>query len=248
MRIALISDIHGNQVAFDAVLADIEHQRPDRLIFLGDSITIGPQPLTVLEKLRSLDCDYVMGNHDAALLDLEHVLEYRIASTLVPTIHWCAEQLEPADLDFLRGFVRTLSVPLGGDDTLFCYHGSPQSNTDLILATTPGESLDWLFNSHRATIMAGGHTHIQMLRQHHGTLVVNPGSVGNAFVSAAVTDTEPELLPWAEYAIIEWIDGHISVDLRRLQFDIPALIDVLEASALPIKEWWLQQYRPVIKK
>ena len=100
-----------------------------------------------------------------------------------------------------------------------------------------------MFTNQAADVMAGGHTHIQMLRQHYGTLFVNPGSVGSAFVLPATPETVPTLLPWAEYAILDWSEGVLSVDLRRVRFDIDAFWKIVSQSDVPVKDWWLQQYR-----
>ena len=70
MNIALISDIHGNLAAFEAVLADIERVQPDQVDCLGDVLAEGPQPREVLARLRALGCPVVLGNADAELLDL----------------------------------------------------------------------------------------------------------------------------------------------------------------------------------
>jgi len=68
MRVAVIADIHGNAVAFDAVLADLETQTVDRVVCLGDAIQGGPQPSEVAARLRELRCPVVYGNADAFLL------------------------------------------------------------------------------------------------------------------------------------------------------------------------------------
>src|SRR3990167_8840304 len=68
MRIAVFSDIHGNGLALEAVLADIQAKAPDRLVCLGDAIQGGPQPAQVVRRLRELQCPVVMGNADAWLL------------------------------------------------------------------------------------------------------------------------------------------------------------------------------------
>ena len=87
-----------------------------------------------------------------------------------------------------------------------------------ILASTPPEALDTMLAGTTATVLAGGHTHIQMLRQHHGRLLVNPGSVGLAFKDY-VGGRIPTILSHAEYAMIEEFDGAIGVSLRRLLLD-----------------------------
>jgi predicted phosphodiesterase len=244
MRIALISDIHGHGIALEAVLADLHQQHVDSIICLGDVATIGPQPKQILAKLKAIGCICLLGNHDAALLHMEQALAYHIAPSLLPTLQWCAQQLAPAELEYLQSFIPVFDVPLGSDAALRCFHGSPHSNTDLILPTTPGEELNQLLAGETATVLAGGHSHIQMLRQHMGKLIVNPGSVGNAFLRPPMAGAVPTLLPWAEYALVTWAKGVLSVDLRRVPFDLAAFSEVIAVSDIPIRSWWLQQYAP----
>ena len=242
MRVALISDIHGNLPALEAVLADIRGQRVDSIVCLGDVATLGPQPRQVLARLREVCSAFILGNHDAALLDLTRAPELQIAPPLLPTLHWCAEQLSRDELDFLRSFTPTFTLELDADYRVLCFHGSPHSNTDLLLATTPPEELDRLLAEQTTTLFAGGHTHIQMLRQHRGKLIINPGSVGSAFLETPAPGATPSLTPWAEYALVRVLDGVVSVDLRRVPFDVRAYCDVLAHSDLPIRDWWLGQY------
>jgi putative phosphoesterase len=243
MRIALISDIHGNLVALEAVLEDIQKQRVDSLVCLGDVATLGPQPLPVIAKLLALGCPCVMGNHDAALFDADNATRFQIASSLVPTVQWAAAQLTPQDFAFLRSFKPTVEIALAPDTNLLCFHGSPHSNTDMILATTPTEELDRLLEPCTAQVFAGGHTHVQMLRQHKGKLVINAGSVGSPFRQSFVPNTQPELLPWAEYTIIESHDGNVSVNLHRVRFDLDAFCRIASEGSLPLRDWWVEQYR-----
>ena len=242
MRIALISDIHGNDIALGAVMDDICQQQVDLIISLGDVATTGPQPKQVLARLRSSGCACISGNHEAALLNMDAALEYKLAPPLIPSLHWCAGRLDKEDFDYIQSFMPFIEISPGTDRALLCYHGSPQSNTDLIIAETPPEELDMLMSGRRAVIMAGGHSHIQMLRRHKKTFFLNPGSAGNAFINTPLPGTAPALLPWAEYSIVYWSGSILSVDSRRVPFDIGALLDVISQSDIPIKSWWLQQY------
>src|SRR5688572_12985680 len=105
MRIAFISDIHGNFTALQAVLADIELQKVDRLICLGDTVTMGPQPMEVLATLQGLDCTFIKGNHDSAVLNPEEAANYEIAAHLIPDLIWCREQLSESHLEFIQAFL-----------------------------------------------------------------------------------------------------------------------------------------------
>ena len=222
MRIALVSDIHGNQLALEAVLRDVRAQGVDRVACLGDVATLGPEPLEVLHTLEALGCPCILGNHDEFLLEPELVATYTKAEVIVEAIHWCREQLGPRELTFLEGFRTTAELPLDDENSLFLFHGSPESRTRDLLATTPEYELEQALTGRRAAVMAGGHTHIQMLRQHRGTLLLNPGSVGMPF-ERYVAGARPVIMPYAEYAIVSAEHGRIAVDLRRVQLDKRAL-------------------------
>ena len=241
MRIALISDIHGNAVALEAVLADIHREQPDQVICLGDVATLGPQPRHVLAQLQATSCSCIMGNHDSVLLHLTAIRNYIMLPGVEDTVRWCAQQLSPADLEYVRSFRPSLALSAGDGASLLCFHGSPQSNTDLILAETSAVELEKLLAGSTATVLAGGHSHIQMLRRHRSVLVVNPGSVGAPWEQIPFSGGLPRVLPWAEYALVEWIDGVLSVDLRRVPFEVQAAKDAVLSSDMPAwyKDWLL---------
>jgi len=98
------------------------------------------------------------------------------------------------------------------------YHGSPDSNMVDLLAETPPDTFDEQLGAERATVMAGGHTHIQMLRQHRGTLVVNPGSVGAPF-REFVNGNSPDILSHAEYATVDLRGKELNVTLHHVDLD-----------------------------
>jgi putative phosphoesterase len=222
MRIALISDIHGNHLALEAVLADARRHGTDSVACLGDVATLGPRPREVIRTLRDLGCPCILGNHDAFLIEPELVATYTKAKVIVEAIEWCRAQLSPEDIAFVRTFHHELELPLGDDRKLLLFHGSPTSNVQDVLATTTENSLDTMLAGRRAAVMAGGHTHIQMLRQHRGAWLVNPGSVGMPFRSY-VGGARPEIMPHAEYAIVDASGDSIGVELRRVPLERAAL-------------------------
>lgn len=236
MRIALISDIHANLTALEAVLADIDKRSVDSLICLGDVATLGPQPKQVITRLRSLGCPCIKGNHESALLDLENIEDYEISNILLPTLRWGEQQLDPEDLDYLRSFKPKLELKLDSSHTLLCFHGSPVSNTDLILSTTPVKMLEQVFANEGANILVGGHSHIQMLRRHDKKLILNPGSVGSAFRLPFKPGTIPQVLPWAEYGILDLDQEILTIELRQIPFDAAAYADAVKSSGMPMRD------------
>ena len=240
MRVALLSDIHGNDVALGAVLADISRRGVDQIVCLGDVATLGPSPQRSVDLLVELNCPCIMGNHDDFLLEPELVKAYTQAAPVVDAIDWCREKLSRESFDYLKTFKPLVELPLGSSSMLL-YHGSPRSNVEDILATTPPELLDTLFGEHEAIVMAGGHTHVQMLRQHRGRLVLNVGSVGMPF-REYVAGARPTLLAHAEYTIVEEAAGVVSVTLCRVPLDKTAVRDSLAQSTNPLRDWLIEQY------
>lgn len=217
MRLALISDLHGNALALDAVLLDAKRAGHDQLVCLGDVATLGPKPSEVLARLKALGCPCLLGNHDEFMLTPSLVESYSPLPVLRQSVHETRSRLSADELAFIGTWQRTLSI---GDVLLF--HGTPRSNAEDLLATTPDAVVDEMLAPHQAKVFVGGHTHLQMLRQHRGMLIVNTGSLGQPFKEFA-NHGPPVVMPHAEYAIVEVGDGRASVDLRRVPLEKPAL-------------------------
>ena len=102
MKIAVISDIHGNWAALESVLNDLQSEHIDHIACLGDVVTDGPRPREVITRLRSLNCSVVMGNMDAWVLNPPPRTEK--IGRIKEIQYWGVSQLSPDDLDYLRTF------------------------------------------------------------------------------------------------------------------------------------------------
>ncbi len=243
MRIGLITDIQGNLVALNAVLTDLERAHVDRVVCLGDVAATGPQPRQTVERLRALNYPTIMGNADEELFNLPPEPPTDDNARIILEIdRWCAAQLSSEDLDYLRGFQPTLELPLGNDHTLLCFHGSPHSFDDSIASTTPDDDLARFLSGYSATVMAGGHTHEQMLRRYRETIVLNPGSVGLPFERGAGAG-EARNPPWAEYAVVSQEQGTLGVELRRVPIDVGAVVRAIRESSMPHAELLARDWR-----
>ena len=224
MRVAIISDIHGNFVALKATLSDIKKRKVSRIVCLGDVAAAGPQPAEVVECLSKIRCPCVMGNADETLAkDIPGKFsragipeEVRVRQEALDL--WARRKLTKSHRHYLSTFKSMLEVHLGPDKSLLCYHGSPSSNKDEILPTLPNEELARLLEGHKADIFAGGHTHIQMFRRFSNSLVMNPGSVGWPFqIESWGKTSHPSI---AEYAIVSSSEGTLSVELVSVPYTL----------------------------
>jgi predicted phosphodiesterase len=243
MRIALISDLHASEVALEATLRDIRRVGVDQIICLGDVATLGPRPKEIIARLRQLGCPCILGNHDEFLFNPAILSTYTEVPIIVQAVDWCREQLSQDELDFLRGFHASLEIDLDGraGNKLFLYHGTPRSHMEELVATTPPEQVDRMLAGHEATVMAGGHTHFQMLRQHHGILLVNPGSVGLPFKDF-IPGSAPTVMPHAEYAVVESHADGVAVHLHRVALDKQALYAAAVDCSNPFREMLKHHY------
>jgi putative phosphoesterase len=245
MRISIISDIHGNCVALDAVLKDIQELNVDQIVCLGDAIQGGPQPAEVVARLRELNCPVVIGNADDWLLTgfdrgAENIPEER--RVRMDTVRdWQLTRLSESDLNFIRAFQPTVQIKLNDERALLCYHGSPKSFDHVILPQTPDEEVRGYLDPQENTIYTGGHTHLQFIRHFGRTFHFNPGSTGVAYRHDQ-PDEHFRLDPWAEYALLSSHSGNLSLEFRRIPFDVQLLGSVYNTSGRPFAESAMAEY------
>jgi len=250
MRVAVFADIHGNGLALETVLADIQAKAPDRLVCLGDAIQGGPQPALVVRRLRELHCPVVMGNADAWLLTGQETGDEAISSERLQAMTtvrlWTLAQLSDDDLAFIAAFQPTveLVLDLGDKFTLLAYHGSPNSFDDIILPDIAQEKLAEYLHGRTANAYCGGHTHVQFVRRIGAGPQVhfNPGSVGLPY-SHHQPDEGFQADHWAEYALLTVEDNRLALEFQRLPFDVTALMAIYQQSGRPHSAPALAQYR-----
>lgn len=235
MRVALFSDVHGNAVAFRAMLDDLAGEEIDRVVCLGDHAQGGPQPAECLELLRGLGCPAVMGNSDHFLLTLDPGAE-SVTEQQLETARWSAAQLSDEQLAFHRSFRPTVELDLDDGGSLLAFHASPRSRDELLGPWMEEQAFREPLERYDATLFAGGHIHLQWARRCGKAYFVNPGSVGLAYDHHQPDDERFRCDPWAEYAIVTLEHGAVGVDFRRVPFDRQAVLREIEASGMPDAE------------
>lgn len=246
MRIAVISDMHGNDLAFETVETDIQGQRVDQIVCLGDAIQGGPQPAGVVQRLRRLGCPVVMGNADAWLLTGTETGDEGIPEERLKKMGeirlWSLSKLTDDDRTFISEFQPAITIPLEDNLNLLCFHGSPASFDDVILPDAPKEVFEKFLGAHADQILTGGHTHAQQIRRNGDLFFFNPGSVGFAY-SHYQPDGQFQADPWAEYAILNIENGQTSLEFRRVPFDVQELIRIYRESGRPFADEAIAQYQ-----
>ena len=173
MPLALVSDVHGNDHAFAAVVAELHRLGIESGVCLGDAVQGGDQPRQVLDRLASLGWPVILGNSDDFLLNVSAITAEPITEQALEKRAWTLDQLERVHVDQIRSFERVLSLEVEGV-TMLAFHASPRSHEDLLLPETLDASA-WAGSG--ADVLAGGHAHLQWTRLVDGALYVNPGPV-----------------------------------------------------------------------
>lgn len=246
MKIAVISDIHGNNVGLEAALADIAGEQIDQMVCLGDAIQGGPQPAQVVARLRELGCPVVMGNADAWLLTgeetgAEPIPEERLKK-MQAVREWQLGQLSQDAIAFIKTFQPTVEIALRDDLKLLCFHGSPRSFDEIILPLTPDDEVRQYLEPREGIIYTGGHTHVQFMRHFGRSFHFNPGSIGLTYRHDQ-SDNVFRTDPWAEYALLTVAGQKVSLEFRRVPIDVEALIAVYRNSGRPHAVDSITQYQ-----
>lgn len=190
MKLLIISDIHGNKEALDAVMA-VPH---DDVICLGDLVDYGPSPGECIDLLRQQGMPTIMGNHDNAVaFGMECGCGYEYKHLSMATREYTTGILNDMQMVFLRNLPMDLERTENGIKLYFT-HGSPLSFYDYIKPDTPEEIIRELIKEVDADVLFIGHSHLPFIRTVGDMILVNPGSVGqprdgDTRASCAVFDT-----------------------------------------------------------
>ena len=220
MKLAIMSDIHGFAPAFEAVLADLEDERPDQLIVAGDLFEGGPAPERVIELLRDHNARCVYGNTDRDLLDHQNG-----GSNLQV---WTRERIGHEGLAFLRDLPFSLRIehPDGGDPAtdLLIVHANP---TDVERHLSPNASereIREILGDEPARTIAFGHLHVRYVREIAEQTLIDVSAVGNP--------RDGDLRP--RYAIVEPDhDGRWRHRFRFVPYPVEETRERMEQSGMP---------------
>ncbi|MBO0745056.1 MAG: metallophosphoesterase family protein [Candidatus Dormibacteraeota bacterium] len=223
MKLAIVSDIHGNLAALEAVVADLDQVRPDRVVHGGDLVLNGPRPAECLAMVRERGWEGVQGNTDQVLWDRA---SHAVPPGIGPIADWTTERLGAGDLAWLR------SQPLEWRDgeAVALVHAVPGDVWGVVPADATDQQLQSTYGSLGARLAVYCHIHVPFVRRAgEGLTVANTGSVGLPF------DGDPR----AAYLLVE--DG--TATTRRVPYDLERAVHDLHASGHPAAARVEQNYR-----
>jgi len=217
LKIAVLSDIHGNLEALHAVS---KNQDIDRILVLGDSIGYGANPNEVLDWLQEKKCICIRGNHEEAVLSGETGWFNPFAAR---AILWTRNRVTTANLAFIKSLEAKKIVDFGGLKVGIC-HGSPNDPLyEYVYKDTHEHLFDYYLQKENSGVMAMGHTHLPYLWVGKNGTVLNPGSVGQP------RDGDRR----ASFAVINVEDDIPVVEHHRVEYDVTSAANKILEAGLP---------------
>jgi len=255
MRLAVLSDIHGNLAALEAALDDLQALGgADVTWVLGDLAAFGPRPAECIRRLKALQeaaekdkFHIIGGNTDRYLVNGERLRTSsakdeesfkKLADNWRArdlNLNWALAQISFEDYELLRKIRgREVSFEVEGYGWIIGYHAIPGNDEVFLTPDTPAdEALDALLDR-EGRLAIGGHIHRQMDRDLGRWRIVNVGSVGMSF----------DMPGMAQWGLFTFENGDVIVDLRAVPYDVDTVIADLNAVGYPVPEFTVRQLRP----
>ncbi|MHB1392976.1 MAG: metallophosphoesterase family protein [Clostridia bacterium] len=226
MRIAIISDIHGNSVALEAVIHDIQQQKIESVIFLGDLVMLGPEPRLVINMLQELKpiC-WVKGNTDIWFEEMScnwkpgtekeiELYEYYL---------YARNLLNEEEIALVIDKPYTEAIEII-DQSILCVHGSPRAVNEIMDHRTPREHLMQMLEEVKEDIVVCGHSHVPYIEVINGKYLFNVGSVGKPL------DGDNR----AAYGIVSIQSGGLpEFEIRRINYPISEALKLAKDRNFP---------------
>jgi putative phosphoesterase len=229
-KVAILSDVHGNVAAIEAVRKAIKREKPDVVAIGGDLVMNGPEPGAAIDAIREMESEgviVVQGNTDIAVADADYGaafpwLQDGPSDAIRAAAEWAHDALDDDQLAWLRRLPSERRIRIG-ESLLLITHASPGSQTagfdkDL----DPSTTLERLSRTD-ARVIGCGHTHVPEIREFGWKVIVNAGSAGYVF------DGDPT----ASWARVDMIDGAVQAEIKRTDYDVLEVANAISARGLP---------------
>jgi putative phosphoesterase len=226
-RAAVITDIHANLAALEAVLRAIDWAGVDAVYCGGDLVGYGPHPNEVCALIERHGIPTIYGNYDYAIArDLDDCgCAYRDQHDRElgqRSVHWTLQHTSRRSKDFMRGLPFDLRFELG-DQRVRLVHGSPRKVNEYLFEDKPARTFERIAAGADCDVLVFGHTHQPWIRDYGDVLFVNCGSVGKS------KDGDPR----AAFALLELEGDRVVADIERVDYDAEAVGREVAAAGLP---------------
>ncbi len=223
MRLAILSDVHGNLPALEAVLDDLRQYAVDGIIVAGDHIAL-PHANETIRLLRSLGSWMIRGNSDDNLLryDAGDVPEAWRTSRQFGLLRFAHRHLDMDLMAYLKSLPEQRVIEMTGTAPIRVVHGSPRHLAESIFPDRDPASLDLALAQTQEPVLICGHTHIPWKFERDGKLALNPGAVCGALNG----DTR------AQYAIMTWQNDRWQVEHCAVPYDLNRMSAIFQESGL----------------
>ena len=230
----MLSDIHGNLTAFEAVLVDIRQCSPDLVLHGGDLADAGSSPIEIVDRLRDLGWQGVMGNTDEMLVEPNSLEDFASQSSAPPSLWAAVRQIASATRDMLGekrlAWLRELPR-VKTQEGFALLHATPESCWRAPAAEATDGELETIYSSLGRPVVVFGHTHLPSIRNIAGypRLLINTGSVGLPY------DGDPR----ASYLILD----EDTPSIRRVEYNLEKELKALASCGLPGASWTAEMLR-----
>lgn len=236
MKVAVLSDIHGNGVALQYAIRDLKSLSIKKVIILGDVIMKGPMPSQSLEMLKDKDLEiigWIKGNTD---LWLDEITDVWVPSTkrekeINLYYKYAKENLKEEQIVFIKKLPLECSINLSGISIL-CVHGTPQSIVEGIDNSVPEEEIKKAIKGVEEQLILSGHSHTSFIGEVDDKMIFNVGSIGNS------VDGDNRI----SYGILDFVEDRVNLINRRISYPVGEIINIAIDNKFPL----IDEYKSII--
>ena len=241
MRFAIVSDVHGNMAALEAVARDLESAGTDEVYAAGDLALFGPHPRQCVEMLQQNGWTSVRGNTDRMIADFDNLAAAGILDPQMGVgkiVAWTRVQLGQELVESLGALPPSIDVESrAGAGRLSIFHGTPRSDEEGLIEDDGDERLLELTGGAGASAVVGGHTHLSFVRAIGGALIANAGSVGRSYEGRPGRAT---------YLVVDDRRGIWTAEIRQVEYDHLRNYRAIEEVGAPIGRKFAEPFKTAI--
>lgn len=235
MKIAVLSDIHGNGIALKYVSDDLKTQKIDKVIILGDVVMKGPIPNEVMTELNKFNIlAWIKGNTDEWFNEVDDnwIPETDREKELFDYYKYAKENMTKENIEFINNLPIEYSIQYAGIKIL-CVHGTPKSIVEAIDSSVPVNEIKEIVRDVEEDIILCGHSHCPFIGEVSGKKIFNTGSIGNSL------DGDNS----ASYGILDFTGDKVKLVNKRISYPIDDVIAMAEKNNFP----YLNKYKNMLK-